>query len=140
MARSTALMGLALARFAFDVPMRGSVLLIFGVAAIYLIAALGLGLWISTLVETQQQVMFITFFIVMVYLLMSGLFIPIRSMPVWAQWVAELSPVKHFIEIMRAVLLNGAGFEAILRTLSVLVVYAAAVFAFAVRQYAKISA
>jgi len=69
--------------------MVGSIPLVFAAAAIYLFAALGVGLFISTLVETQQQAMFVTFFIIMIYLLMSGLFTPIRSMPTWAQWMAQ---------------------------------------------------
>jgi ABC-2 type transport system permease protein len=76
--------GLLIARFVFHVPMRGSISLVFFAAGIYLVAALGVGLWVSTLAATQQQAMFITFFIIMVYLLMSGLFTPVRSMPDWA--------------------------------------------------------
>ncbi|MEP6999882.1 MAG: ABC transporter permease, partial [bacterium] len=94
-------LGLLVARFVFHVPMRGSIPLVFGAAAIYLIAALGIGLFVSTLVSTQQQAMFVTFFIIMIYLLMSGLFTPVRSMPDWAQMLAQLNPVKHFIGIMR---------------------------------------
>jgi ABC-2 type transport system permease protein len=129
--------GLIIARFAFDVPIRGSVPLIFFCASIYLIAALGIGLWISTAVETQQQAMFVAFFLLMIYLLMSGLFTPVRSMPHWAQWIAEVNPVKHFIFIMRAVMVRGAGFTDILRPLGILVVYGAVVLTLAVRQYAK---
>src|SRR5262249_26022691 len=130
-------LGLLVARFLFDVPFRGSILLVFLSAAVYLIAALGIGLWVSTLVETQQQAMFVTFFIVMVYLLMSGLFTPIRSMPVWAQWLAQVNPVKHFIGIMRAVMLKGAGLTDIARPLLVLAGFGAVVLSLAVKQYAK---
>ena len=130
-------LGLMVARFLFDVPIRGSVPLVFFCAAVYLIAALGIGLWVSTLVETQQQAMFVTFFIVMVYLLMSGLFTPIRSMPQWAQWLAQVNPVKHFIGIMRAVMLKGAGLSDIARPLALLAAFGAVVLSLAVKQYAK---
>ncbi|HUQ19251.1 MAG TPA: ABC transporter permease [Gemmatimonadaceae bacterium] len=129
--------GLLLARLLFHVPIRGSLLLIFFSASIYLIAALGIGLWISTLVDTQQQAMFVTFFLIMIYLLMSGLFTPVRSMPVWAQWIAEANPVKHFIAIMRAVMLKGAGFTDIMRPLGILSAYGVAVLSLAIHQYAK---
>jgi ABC-2 type transport system permease protein len=129
--------GLGVAWLVFDVPMRGSLLLVFGAAMIYLVAALGLGLWVSTIAHTQQQAMFVSFAINMIYLLMSGLFTPIDSMPVWAQWVAELSPVKHFIVIMRAVLVKGADLAAIQVPLIVLAGYGAVVLALAVRQYSK---
>src|SRR4029079_19669117 len=109
--------GLAVARYLFHVPMRGSLPLVFLAACVYLVAALGIGLWISTLVDTQQQAMFVTFFMIMVYLLMSGLFSPVRSMPVWAPWMSEVNPVKHFIGIMRAVMLKGAGLSDIIQPL-----------------------
>ena len=69
--------------------MRGSVPLVFFSAAVYLIVTLGTGLWISTFTNTQQQTMFVAFFILMIYLLMSGLFTPVESMPRWAQLLAE---------------------------------------------------
>ena len=130
-------LGLLVARFVFHVPMLGSIPLVFGAAAIYLVAALGIGLWVSTLAGTQQQAMFVTFFIVMIYLLMSGLFTPIRSMPAWAQWLAQANPVKHFIEIMRAVLLKGAGVGDVLRPLGALAVFGVVVLTLAVRQYGR---
>ena len=130
-------LGLLVARFVFHVPMRGSLVLVFAAAAVYLIAALGMGLFVSTLVATQQQAMFVTFFIVMIYLLMSGLFTPVRSMPTWAQWMTEGNPVKHFIVIMRAILLRGAGLGDILRPLFILATFGAVVLALAVRQYGR---
>ena len=129
--------GMLVARFAFHVPMHGSVLLVFGTAAIYLLAALGVGLLVSTMVSTQQQAMFVSFFIILVYLLMSGLFTPVRSMPAWAQWIAQANPVMHFIEIMRAVMLRGAGLREIAPSLAMLTLLAAAMFSLSMRQYAK---
>jgi ABC-2 type transport system permease protein len=129
--------GLLIARFLFDVPMRGSIALVYTGAAIYLVAALGIGLWISTLAETQQQAMFVAFFIMMIYLLMSGLFTPLRSMPGWAQWIAQFNPVMHFIRMMRAVMLKGAGIADVYQTLLILAAYGAAVVTLAVRQYTK---
>jgi ABC-2 type transport system permease protein len=130
-------LGLLIARFLFDVPMLGSIPLIFFAACVYLIAALGVGLWVSTAVNTQQQAMFITFFILMIYLLMSGMFTPVRSMPDWAQWMAEVNPVKHFIGIMRAVMLKGATLADVARPLAILGVMGAVVLSMAVRQYGK---
>jgi ABC-2 type transport system permease protein len=129
--------GLAVGRFVFGVPVQGSLMLLFGAAALYLVVALAIGLWISTLVETQQQAMFVTFFIVNVYLLMSGLFTPIDSMAPWVQTVSLINPVRHFVTIARAVLIKGAGFAEIARPLSILAAYAAAMLTVAVRQYSK---
>jgi ABC-2 type transport system permease protein len=130
-------LGLLVARFLFHVPMEGSLLLVFGAAALYLVAALGIGLWVSTLASTQQQAMFVTFFIIMIYLMMSGLFTPVRSMPQWAQWISEVNPVKHFIWIMRAVLLKGAGVRDVLMPLAALGTFGAVVLSLAVRQYGR---
>ena len=128
---------LLVARFVFDVPMRGSLLLLFGSAALYLVVALAIGLWISTLVETQQQAMFVTLFIMNIYLLMSGLFTPIDSMAPWVQTVSEINPVRHFITIARAVLVKGAGIADIARPLIILALYGVAMLGLAVRQYSK---
>ena len=133
-------LGLAFAHYALGVPVRGSLLLIFFSAAVYLVLALGIGLWISTLVETQQQAMFVTYALLMVYLLMSGLFTPVNAMPRWAQWLAELNPVAHFVHLMRAVLLKDAGLLDVGRQLAMLGAGGAAVLALAVRQYRKRSA
>jgi ABC-2 type transport system permease protein len=95
-------LGLTVGWLVFGIPLRGSLLLLFGVAALYLMVALSIGLWISTLVDTQQQAMFVTFFIMMIYLLMSGLFTPIDSMPRWVQAFTQLNPVRHFVTISRS--------------------------------------
>jgi ABC-2 type transport system permease protein len=129
--------GLVVARFAFDVPIRGSVALVFATASVYLLAALGVGLLVSTLVETQQQAMFVTFFIVLIYLLMSGLFTPVRSMPAWAQWFAQLNPSMHYMVIMRAIMLRGAGLREIAVPFAVLAAIAGSVFSLSVWRYAK---
>ncbi|MEX1055796.1 MAG: ABC transporter permease [Rhodothermales bacterium] len=96
--------GLMVAWIVFRIPIEGSLVLIFGLASIYLLAMLGLGLWISTVTETQQQAMFIAWFILVIFILMSGLFTPIESMPDWAQLLTPLNPVAYFNEIMRRVL------------------------------------
>jgi ABC-2 type transport system permease protein len=129
--------GLLVGRLVFAVPMRGSVLLLFGSAALYLIVALAIGLWISTLVDTQQQAMFVTFFIMNVYLLMSGLFTPIDSMAPWVQVVSQLNPVRHFVTIARAILIKGAGLAEIAQPLIILIVYGAVMLTLAMRQYSK---
>jgi ABC-2 type transport system permease protein len=129
--------GLTVGWLVFDIPVRGSLLLLFAVAAIYLVVALAIGLWVSTLVETQQQAMFVTFFVMMVYLLMSGLFTPVDSMPRWVQVLSEFTPVRHFVQISRAILVKWAGLAEIARPLVILVIYATVMLTLAVRQYSK---
>ncbi len=129
--------GLVIARVIFNVPIEGSVLLLLVGAAIYLLAALGLGLWVSTVSDTQQQALFVTFSLMMVYLLMSGLFTPVRAMPGWVQGVAQLNPMMHFISMVRAVLLKGAGLAEVWRQLLALGLLGTAMLGLAVSQYRK---
>jgi ABC-2 type transport system permease protein len=129
--------GLIVGRLVFDIPIRGSLLLLFAAAGLYLIVALAIGLWISTLVDTQQQAMFVTFFVMNVYLLMSGLFTPIDSMARWVQPVSMLNPVRHFVTISRAVLIKGAGPGEIAEPLLFLTAFAIIMLTIAVRQHAK---
>jgi ABC-2 type transport system permease protein len=129
--------GLAIGKLVFGIPMRGNLLLVYLAAAVYLIVVLGLGLWISTITRTQQQAMFVAFFVILIFLLMSGLFTPVDSMPDWARRVAEVNPVKHFVSIMRAVLMRGAGLETVGRPILGLAAAGAAVLALAVMRYRK---
>ena len=129
--------GLTAGWLIFDIPVRGSLLLLFGSAAVYLVVALAIGLWISTMVGTQQQAMFVTFFIMNIYLLMSGLFTPIDSMAGWVQAVSLVNPVRHFVTISRALLVKGAGFTEIAQPLAALAVFAVVTLALAIRQYSK---
>lgn len=131
--------GLAIGKLVFGIPMRGSLPLVYAAAMIYLIVVLGLGLWISTITRTQQQAMFVAFFVILIFLLMSGLFTPVDSMPDWAQRVAELNPVKHFVWIMRAVLVRGAGLETVGPPMAGLAVGGVVVLTLAVARYRKSS-
>ncbi len=132
--------GLAIGRLVFGIPMRGNLLLVYLAAMVYLIVVLGLGLWISTITRTQQQAMFVAFFVILIFLLMSGLFTPVDSMPAWAQGVAEVNPVKHFVSIMRAVLVRGAGVETVGRPILGLAAAGVAMLALAVMRYRKSAA
>jgi len=131
--------GIVVARVVFHVPFLGNLWLVFGLAGIYMVGMLGLGLWISTITDTQQQAMFIAWFIMVVFILMSGLFTPIESMPLWAQKLTLLNPIAFFIEIMRRVLLKGAGFWAVQKQFWALVAFAVILVTLAVRQYRKVS-
>ncbi|HEX7829322.1 MAG TPA: ABC transporter permease [Thermoanaerobaculia bacterium] len=132
--------GLVVGKLVFDIPMRGSLLLLFGAAAIYLLVALGVGLLVSTLVETQQQAMFVTFFIMSAYLLLSGLFTPIDSMAPWVKTVSLLNPVRHFVSISRAILVKAAGPAEIAQPMLYLTVFAVVILSLAVMRYRKTTA
>lgn len=77
-------------------------------AAIYILAVSGLGIVISNYASTLQQAMFIVFFFILVFIMLSGLYTPIDSMPEWAKWIADFNPLKHFMFVMRSVYLKGS--------------------------------
>ena len=95
----------------FDVPLRGSLPLLFLASLLYVIAALGMGLLISTVSKTQQEAFMGTFLVFMPALLLSGFMFPVSSMPEIFQDLTILNPVRHYIEIVRAIFLKGIGFE-----------------------------
>jgi len=113
--------GFIIARVIYGIIPLGSFSTIYLFAGVYLLAVLGLGLLISTYTSTQQQAMLLSFFLMMVFILLSGLYTSIDSMPVWAQWVTRFNPVTYFIEVMRMVVLKGSGIADIkIQTLTVL--------------------
>ncbi len=101
-------MGLLTSKIVFDIPIRGSLPLVFAYGIVNIICVLGLGLLISNFADTQQQAIFVAFFFVMIFILMCGLFTPIESMPKWAQTLTIPNPLAHFISVTRKVLLKGS--------------------------------
>ena len=129
--------GLLIAKVIFNVPMLGNLGLIYLFTAVYLLVILGIGLFISNFTETQQQAMFIAWFFTVVFILMSGLFTPIESMPKWAQNATLANPIRYFVEVMRMVLLKGAGLPDIKNHLLILFGYAFIINGLAVWSYKK---
>jgi ABC-2 type transport system permease protein len=131
--------GLFIAKVVFNIPMLGNVAIIYLFTSIYLLVILGIGLFISNNTETQQQAMFIAWFFTVIFILMSGLFTPIESMPQWAQSITLVNPIRYFVEVMRMVLLKGAGLNEIKHHLIIIFAYAVIINGFAVWSYKKVS-
>lgn len=129
--------GLLIAKFVFAIPIVGSIPLIYLFTGVYLLVILGGGLFISNYTETQQQAMFISWFFVVIFILMSGLFTPIESMPGWAQKITLLNPIRYFVEIIRMVMLKGSDLKDIAPQLLVISAYALGMNALAVWSYRK---
>jgi ABC-2 type transport system permease protein len=132
--------GLLIAKFIFNLEFQGSIWLIYAFTAVYLPVVLGIGLFISTVSNTQQQAMFIAWFFLMIFILMSGLFTPIESMPTWAQKITLFNPVRYFIEFMRMVLLKGSSFSDVKFHFAVLLAYGFGINALAIWNYRKTNA
>lgn len=129
--------GLTIGKILFNIPMVGSLGLLFGFAGVYLIVALGLGLLVSTMASTQQQVMFIIFFFLLTFIMMSGIFTPAESMPAWAQQVNIINPFAYFMRVIRMVLLKGSEFKDIAKEFTSLLIYATIILSLAVWRYRK---
>ncbi|HSJ16281.1 MAG TPA: ABC transporter permease [Longimicrobiales bacterium] len=121
----------------FDIPLRGSAPALLVAAVIYILASLGLGLLISTVSRTQQEAFMGMFLLLLPFLILSGFMYPIETMPAVFQWLTLLNPVRHFLEIVRAIFLKGAGLGDIAAQLAILTVMAAAVFAAAAWRFRR---
>ncbi len=130
-------LGLIFAKLIFHVPIVGNLAVIYLFTMVYLLAILGLGLFISTITETQQQAMFISWFFFVIFVLMSGLFTAIENMPVWAQRITLFNPLRYFMEVIRMVLLKGSGFADVQLHFGVITGFAVLINAFAVWRYRK---
>lgn len=118
---------------------QGSIALLMGMMSVYMAAILGIGLLISTYSATQQQAMSLAFFCMMIFLLMSGLFTSVESMPQWARILAYCSPVTHFIEVVRLIVLKGSSFTELWPQFLVICIMALAFNFWAVLNYKKTS-
>lgn len=132
-------LGLLVARIIFGIVPTGSLFLLYGFIAIYLLAVLGFGLLISTYSDTQQQAMFVMFFFMMVFILTGGLFTPIESMPAWAQELTYLNPLRYLIEVLRMVVLKGSGFWDVYPKLLTIGLFAVVLNTWAILNYKKTS-
>ncbi len=111
----------------FQIPIRGSIPLLFGCVLLFLLSTLGVGLFISTISHTQQQAMMSSFFFFMPALLLSGFAFPINSMPPLVQYLTYLNPLRYFMQIVRALTLKGAGVESLWEEIAALLIFGIAI-------------
>ena len=94
---------------AFGVPMRGSVGLFVSLTAVFLVSAVGLGVLVASVTHTLQQALLVAFFGLFPLLFLSGTLVPVESMPRVLQWATQLSPLRHYMEIVLGIFLKGVG-------------------------------
>ncbi len=125
----------------FQVPLRGSVWLLFGLTSIYLLTTLGLGLFVSTISSTQQQAMMTTtFFLLTPMIYLSGFIFPIETLPAVLQWVTYLIPLRYFLVILRSIFLKGVGLETLWPQALALTAWGVAMLSLAIARSTKRSA
>jgi len=121
----------------FDVPVRGSLTLLFLATTLFLMSSLGIGLLISTISQTQQQAMMTAFFIIFPAMLLSGFAFPIENMPLPVQWLTLLNPLRYYMVVIRGIFLKGVGFGALWQQLAALTVIGITVLLVAVGRFRK---
>ena len=126
---------LVAARFLFHVPMLGSVPLLLAIALLFIAANLAMGVTFSTIASNQREAVQMGIFFFLPNILLSGFAFPFRGMPVWAQNIAEVLPLTHFLRIVRGILLKGNGLHEALNELWPIALFAAVVLSIGVKRY-----
>ncbi len=129
--------GLLLGKLIFHIPILGSLGLLFAFSGLYLIVALSIGLFISTVSQTQQQVMFVSFFFLLTFILMSGIFTPVESMPKWAGIFNYFNPIAYFMRVIRMIVLKGSGFSDVSQDFLFIAIFGAIMLLLATWRYRK---
>lgn len=124
----------------FHIPLRGSFVLLIGASLLYILSGLGLGLFISTVSNTQQEAFMSMFFIFMPFIILSGFMYPIENMPVVFRYLSLLNPIRHYLVIVRGIFLKGAGLAILWPQIGALAVMGTAVLAFAATRFRKTTA
>jgi ABC-2 type transport system permease protein len=128
---------LVLGRLVFDVPIRGNLALLYLITAPFIIASLALGLFVSTVVRTQVQAMQLSFVFILPTVLLSGFMFPREAMPAFAQWLGAAFPITYYLRVLRGILLEGVGMDALWRDTLALAAFAVVLLAFSVRRFQK---
>ena len=121
----------------FQIPFVGSPLLLFGLAGIFLLTTLGMGLFFSTITSTQQQAMFFAWFFSVFAILTSGFFTPVGNMPQWLQYITYINPMRFFMNIVRGIMMKGAGLVELLPDVYTLLIFGAVIFGFSALRFTK---
>jgi ABC-2 type transport system permease protein len=124
-------------RLLFEVPIRGSLLELYGASLLFIVASLALGVFISTLAQTQFQAMQVAVFTFLPQILLSGFMFPFAGMPKAAQWIAELLPLTHFLRLARGIMLRGAGLMELWPEILALLVFTVLMLSVAVARVSK---
>ena len=128
---------LVLGRWIFDVPMRGSLPLLFAITLGFIAANLSLGLLVSTVTRTQIQAIQLSIFFLLPNILLSGFVFPREAMPAFAQRIGDVLPLTYYLVVLRGILLKGIGIEHLWRETAILFGIAALLLAISIRRFSK---
>ena len=133
------IVGLGIMKLVFGITVQGSIPMLLGITAIYLLVMLGLGFFISSISENQLQAMFIVLFLFIVFVLLSGLFTPTEGMPGWAHKINYFNPMSFYMEVIKKVVLKGGDFLSVRMETIVLSVMAVVINTGAILSYQESS-
>jgi ABC-2 type transport system permease protein len=126
------------AYFLFDVVIKGNLFLLFCATSLFIVAALSIGLFVSTISDSQQVAFQLASLMSMLpTIMLSGFMFPIRSMPVWLQWLSNISPAKFYLVILRSIILKGVGLSAFWPEVVYLIIFCAVMLRISTRKLKK---
>jgi len=128
---------LAIGVFWFGVPIRGSLGLLLGLSALFLLTSLGIGIFISSVANTQQEAMLLAFLTMFLSIFLGGFFFPIEAMPGWLQTITYVVPLRYMLVIIRGIILKGVGLQVLYQEVIALVIFGVAIMLLAATRFRK---
>jgi ABC-2 type transport system permease protein len=128
---------LAIGVFWFGVPIKGSLGLLLALSALFLLTSLGIGIFISSLANTQQEAMLLTFLTLFPSIFLAGFFFPIEAMPEWLQVITYIVPLRYMLVILRGIIVKGVGLEILRQQVLALVIFGVAIMFLATTRFRK---
>ncbi len=128
---------LAIGVFWFDVPIRGSLGLLLGLSALFLLTSLGIGIFISSVANTQQEAMLLTFLTMFPSIFLGGFFFPIEAMPGWLQAITYVVPLRYMLAVIRGIILKGVGVRILYQEVVALVIFGVSIMLLAATRFRK---
>jgi ABC-2 type transport system permease protein len=128
---------LAIGVFWFGVPIKGSLGLLLALSALFLLTSLGIGIFISSLANTQQEAMLLTFLTMFPSIFLAGFFFPIEAMPEWLQVITYIVPLRYMLVILRGIIVKGVGLEILRQQVLALVIFGVAIMFLAATRFRK---
>jgi ABC-2 type transport system permease protein len=121
----------------FSVQLKGNILELFSLGILFMLTGLGLGVFISTISQTQRQAMMTTIFLIMPQIILSGFIFPIANMPLLIQWLTAIIPLRYFLEIVRSLFLKGVGIRYLWSDIWPLIVFGAVILSLSILRFRK---
>jgi ABC-2 type transport system permease protein len=128
---------LAIGVFWFGVPIRGSLGLLLGLSALFLLTSLGIGIFISSVANTQQEAMLLAFLTMFPSIFLGGFFFPIEAMPGWLQVITYVIPLRYMLVVIRGIILKGVGMQILRQEVVALSIFGVAIMLLAATRFRK---